>query len=76
MGTADLPAKSDFLNFVQFNGNYNGCPACYCKGENVLIAPKGSVRVYHYENELKLRSLNECILDMLTEQVPIILSWM
>lgn len=60
MGTADLPAKSDFLNFVQFNGNY-GCPACYSKGENVSIAPKGSVHVYRYENELKLRSLNECI---------------
>nr|XP_012234439.1 PREDICTED: uncharacterized protein LOC105679152 [Linepithema humile] len=60
MGTADLPAKSDFLNFVQFNGDY-GCPSCYCKGENVSLIPKGSVHVYRYKNELKLRSLNECI---------------
>lgn len=60
MGVADLLAKSAFLNFVQFNGDY-GCPLCYCKGESVSIAPKGSVHVYRYENELKLRSLDECI---------------
>lgn len=60
MGTADLPAKSDFLNFVQFNGDY-GCPACYSKGENVSLISKGSVHVYRYENEIKLRTLNECI---------------
>ncbi|KYN27887.1 hypothetical protein ALC57_02710 [Trachymyrmex cornetzi] len=38
MGTADLPAKSDFFSFVQFNGDY-GCPSCYCKGENIPIIP-------------------------------------
>lgn len=72
MGTADLPAKSDFLNFVQFNGDY-GCPSCYCKGENVPIIPRGSVHVYRYKNELKLRSSNVNVLNMLIEQVTIIL---
>lgn len=57
LGTADLSAKSDFLNLVQFNGDY-GCPLCYCKGENVPLDPRGSVHVYCYENELKLRSSN------------------
>ncbi|XP_026828515.1 uncharacterized protein LOC113562671 [Ooceraea biroi] len=60
MGTVHLPAKSDFLNFIQFNGDY-GCPSCYCKGENIAIIPRGSVHVYRYENELQLRSLNESI---------------
>lgn len=60
MGVADLPAKSAFFNFVQFNGDY-GCPLCYCKGENVPIDPKGSVHIYRYENELKLRSSQECV---------------
>ncbi|CAG5093439.1 Protein of unknown function [Cotesia congregata] len=32
-GTADTPAKSDFLNFVRFNGAF-GCAACCIKGSS------------------------------------------
>jgi len=60
--TADLPIKSKFLNFVQFNGDYS-YTSRYCKGQNfhVSIIPRGSVHIYRYENELNLRSSNECI---------------
>ncbi|KAK0072981.1 hypothetical protein PV325_010430, partial [Microctonus aethiopoides] len=36
MGTCDLPAKCQCLNFKQFNSDY-GCPSCLCKGERVQI---------------------------------------
>lgn len=60
MGTCDLPAKSDCLNFIQFNGAY-GCPTCLCRGESVPILPRGSVHVYPYEAELTLRTSEQCV---------------
>ncbi|KAK0158081.1 hypothetical protein PV327_011149, partial [Microctonus hyperodae] len=39
MGTCDLPAKCQCLNFKQFNSDY-GCPSCLCKGERVQIGPR------------------------------------
>ncbi|XP_011859941.1 PREDICTED: uncharacterized protein LOC105557338 [Vollenhovia emeryi] len=60
MGTCDLPARSECLNFIQFNGDF-GCPSCLCKGERVPILPKGFVHIYSYENQLQLRTSEQCI---------------
>ncbi|XP_015124327.1 uncharacterized protein LOC107046259 isoform X1 [Diachasma alloeum] len=60
MGTCDLPAKAEFLNFIQFNGNY-GCPACFSKGENVPTENEGSVHVYPYEAEPEMRTSEVCV---------------
>lgn len=50
-GTCDLPAKSLFLNFSQFNGEY-GCPSCEQKTQRVNIEGS-SYTVYRYENSVQ-----------------------
>ncbi|XP_066584839.1 uncharacterized protein [Prorops nasuta] len=58
-GTADTPAKSEFLNFTQFNGAY-GCSTCFIKGENIKTL-KGSVHVYTYLENMSMRTLENCV---------------
>lgn len=58
MGTCDLVARCQCINFIQFNGDY-GCSVCLCKGKNVPILPNGHVHVYPYENERVLRTSEE-----------------
>ncbi|CAL1685139.1 unnamed protein product [Lasius platythorax] len=60
MGICDLPAKSECLNFIQFNGDF-GCPSCLCKGERVPILPKGFVHVYPYNDQLQLRTSQQSV---------------
>ena len=63
-GTCDLPAKSQFLNFTQYNAAY-GCPTCSLKCENIPIENQGSsVHVYRYEGNTKLRTSEECITSL------------
>ncbi|XP_033217303.1 uncharacterized protein LOC117173044 isoform X1 [Belonocnema kinseyi] len=59
-GACDLPAKAQFLNFVQFNSE-NGCPTCHCTGEQLPLDPRGSVRVYPYVENPRMRTTEECI---------------
>ncbi|XP_067203636.1 uncharacterized protein [Linepithema humile] len=59
MGICDLPAKSECLNFIQFNGDF-GCPSCLCKGQRVPIS-KGFLHVYPYENQIELRTSEQTI---------------
>lgn len=59
-GTCDLPAKAQFLNVTQFNGDY-GCPACYCKGQNIATASGGSVHVYPFQEVIQMRTTEEAI---------------
>ena len=56
----DLLAKNQFMNFIQFNGDYD-CLTCCIKDENVPLLPKGSIHVYPYENNVILRTLTDCI---------------
>ena len=60
MGTCDLVARCQCINFIQFNGDY-GCSVCLCKGTSVPVFPNGHVHVYPYENELELRTSEESI---------------
>lgn len=60
MGTCDLPAKCDCLNFIQFNDDY-GCHSCLCKGEHIEIGPRSHVHAYPFENELTLRTSQQSI---------------
>lgn len=60
MGTCDLPAKSECLNFIQFNGNY-GCNICLCKGESTEIGSRSHVHVFPFENEISLRTSQQSI---------------
>lgn len=57
-GTCDLPAKSQFLNTNQYNGEY-GCPCCYNKGESVPTLSGGHVFAFRYENEIRSRTSAE-----------------
>ena len=59
-GTCDLPAKAEFLNMAYFNGK-NGCQVCYCEGCNVPVGPNSTVHVYPYDENIQLRTLQECI---------------
>lgn len=59
-GVADLVAKNQFMNFIQFNGDY-GCPTCCTKGENLALCPRGSIHVYPYINNIITRTLEECV---------------
>lgn len=60
MGTFDLPAKSDVLNFVQFNGKY-GCPVCFIPGVSTRTGPRSSLQTYPYVNEIVERTSQLCI---------------
>lgn len=60
MGTCDLPAKSDCINLVQFNGNY-GCTSCLSKGVNITLEPRSSEHVHPYSNEIVMRTSEESI---------------
>lgn len=70
-GTADTPAKSDFLNFKKFNGAFE-CMACCIEGENTETE-NGSTHVYPYEEQLTLRTSVNCInwSQAATEENPI-----
>ncbi|KAK0077664.1 hypothetical protein PV326_009897 [Microctonus aethiopoides] len=54
MGTCDLPAKCQCLNFKQFNSDY-GCPSCLYRDERVQTGPRNYVHVCLYENDIQLR---------------------
>ncbi|CAG5102758.1 Protein of unknown function, partial [Cotesia congregata] len=58
-GTADTPAKSDFLNFKKFNGAF-GCMTCCTERENVETE-HGSTHVYPYEEQVVMRTSANCI---------------
>lgn len=60
MGTCDLPAKCDVLNFIQFNGQY-GCPCCQFPGENVRTGPRSALHVYPYVENFEERTSALCI---------------
>lgn len=45
--TADLPAKSAFLNTIQFNGEYS-CAHCLQKGSNFRTPKGGNVHIFPY----------------------------
>ncbi|XP_026475923.1 uncharacterized protein LOC113381164, partial [Ctenocephalides felis] len=59
LGTCDLPARSDCLNFVQYNGYY-GCSYCFCPGMNFTLETGGNVHVYPYTNNIEKRTLQNC----------------
>lgn len=58
-GTADTPAKSDFLNFKKFNGTF-GCMSCCIEGENIETE-NGSTHVYRYDEQMVMRTSANCI---------------
>ncbi|XP_055850910.1 uncharacterized protein LOC129915418 isoform X2 [Episyrphus balteatus] len=60
MGTADLLAKNDFMNFKQFNGYY-GCTICDIKGENLKLVPRGRLHIYPFQQNTNLRTLQNCL---------------
>ena len=53
----DAPAKSLFLNTIQFNGNY-GCSYCLEKGETYKISEKGHTHIYPSNFESRSRFSN------------------
>lgn len=55
MGVCDLPAKSECLNFTQFNGRY-GCPVCFFPGEVRQIGPHSHTTTYNYTRTLQTLS--------------------
>lgn len=59
MGVCDLSAKTDCLNFVNFNAKY-GCPVCYTEGEILQIGARSHLRVYPYCDNLRLKTSEEC----------------
>ncbi|KAK0167751.1 hypothetical protein PV327_001615 [Microctonus hyperodae] len=56
--TCDSTAKNQYLNFIQFNGDY-GCRVCLCKCERMAVPSNGLVHVYRYSNEIILRTLDQ-----------------
>lgn len=58
-GTCDLPAKSKFLQFKQFN-SYYGCPKCLSEGAR---APTGktTVQVYPFTPNIEKRTHQETV---------------
>lgn len=60
MGTCDLPAKCECVNFMQFNGDY-GCQLCLTKGKNAVMGPKSNVHIYPFQNEFILRTSEQSI---------------
>ncbi|XP_074096539.1 uncharacterized protein LOC141525802 [Cotesia typhae] len=59
MEVCDLPAKTDCLNFVNFNEKY-GCPVCFTEGEILQIDARSHLQIYPYFNNLRLKSSEEC----------------
>ena len=58
-GTCDLPAKSKFLNFNQFNSLF-GCSRCLAEGGRVSVN-KTTVQVYPYRVNVPDRNHEETI---------------
>ncbi|KAK3916672.1 Halomucin [Frankliniella fusca] len=58
-GTCDLPAKSKFMQFKQFN-SYFGCPKCLIEGERAA-AGRTTVQVYPFKPTLQKRTHAETI---------------
>ena len=51
-GVFDAPAKSQFQNLVQFNGEY-GCPYCLEPGKTVKVGAKGHTHAFPFNFESK-----------------------
>lgn len=60
LGTCGVPAKSECLNFVQFNGRY-GCPVYLTPGESTRTGPRSFVQTYPYVEEIIERTSPLCI---------------
>lgn len=60
IGTCDLPAKCECLNFIQFNGRY-GCPDCFFSGTSIRTGPHSALQVYPYIEDIEERRTERCI---------------
>lgn len=59
-GTCDLPAKAQFLNMMQYNGEF-GCNHCKDKGESFTHPTGGTSRVYPYNRYPEMRTSSETL---------------
>ncbi|XP_077258856.1 uncharacterized protein LOC143895532 isoform X2 [Temnothorax americanus] len=59
-GTCDLPAKAQFLNMMQYNGEF-GCNHCKDKGESFRHPTGGTSRVYPYNRYPVMRTSAETL---------------
>jgi len=77
IGTADLLAKNQFMNFVQFNSDY-GCPTCCTKGENCMQLMGGVIKkllslmfdLKHSAKPFSLHAVKDIINSRLTSIKP------
>lgn len=61
-GVCDLPAKSNCLNFTQYNGAH-GCASCLCKGRSEQLGENCHTYIFPYEKNFLPRTTAQCISD-------------
>ncbi|KAK0175096.1 hypothetical protein PV327_008876 [Microctonus hyperodae] len=59
-GTADAPARSDFLCHIRFNGYY-GCTRCKTREERIRVndSSNATIHIYPYNKNIELRTREE-----------------